>query len=224
MPDIAESLLGPGREDQAWKAIRQITGKDGANVGCGCLVYDPKIENTELSKYCIISSSKDILRENLPEYHILFERVSNPKKPHDILLRDIIKKDFFLGSGLILIFINGTSPQLRHHGSLHIKCSVLKHLPEISSPHEGRETFYYSEGKHCKYGETSGINSPGNAGSVANGCFLFESDGDRKFVVGIINCVNNAQGDISPIWLTSSSLEEIIHVGEFLVVEYMMVM
>ena len=227
MNRIIRSLLAPHRED-GWKAICQIKEKDGSNVGSGCLVYDPQMKNSELSKYCIISSTQVIVHENLPEYHIHFERESNSENPRDILLSDIIKKDIILGSGLVLIFIDATtSPQLHHRGCiLQRKCSVLKCLPEILSPHEGREKFCYI-GRECyKYDETSGIDSPENVGSVANGCVLFERDPESKRlnVVGVINCFNSGQEDISPIWLTSSSLEKVI--GEFLVVheECMMVM
>ncbi|XP_020605661.1 uncharacterized protein LOC110044453 [Orbicella faveolata] len=203
MSQIFGSLLASHREDEGWKAICQIKEKDGKTVGCGCLVYDPQINNAELSKYCIISSSKVILHENLPEYHILFERVSNSENPRDILLNDIIKKDFILGSGLVLIFIDGaTSPQLHHRGGiLQRECSVLKRLPEISSPHKGIEKFFYI-GREChKYDEKSGIDAPEKAGSVANGCVLFERNPESKKlnVVGVINCFNSGQEDISPL-------------------------
>ena len=217
-------LASHTREDEGWKAICQIQEKDGINVGCGCLVYDPQIEDAELSNYCIISSSKVIVHDNLAEYHILFERKSKSENPRDILLSDIIKKDIILGSGLVLIFIDETAPPLLHHprSILQRKCSVLKCLPEISSPQKGREKFCYI-GREChKYNETSGIDSPEKADSVANGCVLFERDQEesRKLnVVGVINRFNGGQEDISPIWLTSSSLEKII--GEFLVVECM---
>lgn len=226
MSQIFGPLLASQREDQGWKAICQIQGKDGNIVGCGCLVYDPQIKDPELSQYCIISSSKVILHEKLPEYHILFERISNSKNPRIILLSDIIKKDIILGSGLVLIFIDGTSsPQLRHRRCIlhrQCKCSVLKHLPGISSPHKGREKFCYTGRERHEYDETRGIDSPEKVGSVENGRVLFERDPESKKlkVVGIINnCLNSGQGDISPIWLTSSSLEKII--GEFLVVESM---
>ena len=226
MSQIYRSLLASHREDEGWKAICQIQDKDGNIVGCGCLVYDPQIQNAELSQYCIITSSKVILHENLPEYYILFERISNSKNPRNILLSDIIKKDIILGSGLVLIFIDGTSsPQLRHHRCIlhrECKCSVLNHLPEISSPHKGSEKFCYIGRERHEYDETRGIDFPEKAGSFANGCVLFERDPESKKlnVVGIINCFNSGQEDISPIWLTSSSLEKII--GEFLVVESMM--
>ena len=225
MNRIIESLLESHREDEGWKAICQVQEKDGNIVGCGCLVYDPQIQNAELSQYCIISSSEVILHENLPEYHILFERISNSKNPRNILLSDIIKKDIILGSGLVLIFIDETSsPQLRHRGCIlqrQRKCSVLKHLPGISSSHKGREKFYYIGRERHEYG-TRGIDSHEKVGSVENGCGLFERDPESKKlnVVGIISCFNSGQEDISPVWLTSSSLEEII--GEFLVVEIMM--
>ena len=209
MSQIFGSLLASHREDEGWKAICQIQEKDGINVGCGCLVYDPQIKNAELSKYCIISSSKVIVHENLAEYRVLFERKSNSENPRDILLSDIIKKDIILGSGLVLMFTDETtSPQM--------KC-----LPEISSPQKGREKFCYI-GREChKYNETSGIDSPEKADSVANGCVLFERDPESKklTVVGVINRFNSGQEDISPIWLTSLSLEKVI--GEFLVVECM---
>lgn len=224
MSRIFRALLASHREDEEWKAICQIKEDGNKIVGLGCLVYDPQINNAELSKYCIISSSKVILHENLPEYHILFERVSNSENPRDILLNDIIKKDFILGSGLVLIFIDGaTSPQVHHRGGiLQRECSVLKHVPEISLPHEGREKFYFIGRHRHKYDETSGIDSPEKVGSVDNGCVLFERDPESKKlnVVGVINCFNSGREDISPLWLTSSSLEEII--GEFLVVECMM--
>ena len=225
MSEIFGTLLASRPEDEGWKAICQIKEKDGNAVGCGCLVYDPRITNAELSKYCIISSSKVILHENLPEYHVLFERVSNSENPRDFLLSDITKKDIILGSGLVLIFINGdTSPQLHHRGCIfQSKCSLLKHLPEISSHRPNIDKFCYIGRKPHKYDETSGIDSPENAGSVADGCVLFERDPESQklYVVGVINCFNSGQGDFSPIWLRSSSLEEII--GEFLVVECMMV-
>ena len=222
MSRIFGSLLASQREDEGWKAICQIQGKDGNIVGCGCLVYDPKIQNAELSQYSIITSSKVILHENLPDYRILFERTSNSENPRNILLNDIIKKDIILGSGLVLMFIDETSsPQLRHRGCIlhrQRKCSVLKHLPEISSPHEGREKFCYIGRERHKYDEKRGFDSSERAASVPNGCVLFERDPESKKlnVVGIINCFNGGQEDISPIWLTSSSLEKIV--GEFLVV------
>ena len=222
MSQIFGSLLASHREDEGWKAICQIKEKDGNAVGCGCLVYDPQVKNAELSKHCIISSSKVILRENLPDCHILFERVSNFENPRDFLLSDITKKDIILGSGLVLIFIDGaTSPQLHHRrGILRRKCSVLKRLPEISSPHKRREKFFYIGRERHKYDETSGIDcSTENAGLVANGCVLFERNPLRK-KLSVVGVINSGQADISIIWLTSSSLEEII--GEFLVVECMM--
>ena len=226
MSHIFGPLLASHREDEGWKAICQIQEMDGNIVGCGCLVYDSKIKDPELSQYCIISSSKVILRENIPEYHILFERISNSKNPRNILLSYIIKKDIILGSGLVLIFIDGTSsPQLRHRRCIlqrQRKCSVLKHLPEISSPHKGREKFCYIGRERHNYDETRGIVFPEKAGSFANGCVLFERDPEIKKlnVVGIISCFNTGQEDISPIWLTSSSLEKII--GEFFIIESMM--
>jgi len=224
MSQIFRALLASHREDEGWKAICQIKEDGNKIVGYGCLVYDPQINNAELSKYCIISSSNVILHENLPQYRILFERVSNSENPRDSLLSDIIKKDIILGSGLVLIFIDGaTSPQLHHcRCVLQRKCSVLKHLPEISSPHKRIEKFCYIGRERHKYDETSGIDSPEKAGSVANGCVLFERDPESKklHVVGVINCLNSGQVDVSLIWLTSSSLQEIM--GEFLVVKCMM--
>ena len=226
MSQIFRSLLASHREEEGWKAICQIQDKDGNIVGCGCLVYDPQIQNAELSQYSIITSSKVILHENLPDYRILFERTSNSENPRNILLNDIIKKDIILGSGLVLMFIDATSStQLRHRGCIlqrQRKCSVLKHLPEISSRHEGREKFCYIGRERHKYDGTRVIDSAERAASVPNGCVLFEIDPESKKlnVVGIINCFNGGQEDISPIWLTSSSLEKII--GEYLVVESMM--
>jgi len=220
MTQIFESLLAPHREDK-WKVICQIK-EDGNTVGFGCLVYDPQIKNPELSKYCIISSSKVILPENVHRYCVRFERVSNSENPRDILLSDIIKKDgaVILSSGLVLVFIDRDTPQLHHRGCIFQKeCSVLKHLPEISSPSEGIDKFCYIGGKPYKYDETSGIDSPEKARSVTNGCVIFERDPESKKlkVVGVINCFNSGQEDFSPIWLKSSSLEKII--GEFVVVK-----
>lgn len=227
MDGIFEDLLGSRRKDKGLKAICKIK-KDDSNVRCGCLVYDPQIKNSELSKYCIISSSKDILLDNLPEYHVLFERISNSDSPRDFRLKDIIKKDIILGSGLVLIFIDGTSSQLYHHGCiLRRKCGVLKHLPEISSHHTEREKFCYGfGGNDYEYDHKTNEIVSDDSGSVPNGCVLFERDPDNQKlqVVGIINCFNSGEEENSPIWLTSSSLETIMCVGEFLVVECMMVM
>lgn len=223
MGEALDALFGPLRKHKGLKAICQIK-EDDRNVGCGCLV---QIKNSELSKYCIISSSEVILPENLPEYHVLFERVSNSDSPRDFRLKDIIKGNTILGSGLILIFIDETSSQLHRHGCIwRRKCSILKHLPEISSPDTNRKTFCYIEGKCYDYNhETNEIVSLDDSGSVLNGCVLFERGphNQKIQVVGIINCFNSGEEENSPIWLTSS-LEEIIRVGEFLVVECMMVM
>ena len=222
MGEALDALFGPLRKHKGLKAICQIK-EDDRNVGCGCLV---QIKNSELSKYCIISSSEVILPENLPEYHVLFERVSNSDSPRDFRLKDIIKGNKILGSGLILIFIDETSSQLHHRGCIwRRKCSILKHLPEISSPDTNRERFcsYFGGKRYDNDHETNGIVTlDDDSGSVPNGCVLFERDphNQKLRVVGIINCFNNREEEI---WLTSSILEE-IHEGEFLVVECMMVM
>lgn len=214
---MVEALLS--FQMKGWKAICQIT-KEGTNVGYGCLVYDPQMKNPKLSKYCIISSFSEVIQPvELPECHVLFKRVSNSDSPRDIQLRDIFKDSYSLSSGLVLIFIDGTtSSQLHHHGCLlRRKCSVLKHLPEISAHTKTKEKFYYDERVCMKYDEKSGIDSSKNAGFV-----LFEKDYEKLQVVGIVNCFNSGQEENSPIWLTSSSLEDII--GEFLVAECVMVM
>lgn len=206
------------KERKNRKAICQIVLNE-QNVGCGCLVYDP-----ELNKCCIITGSKAIPDKNLAgnEYHLLFERGSSPD-PRDIPLSDIVMKEtptcIFSGSGVVLIFIDSGSPQFHHgRGIFRRKCSVLKHLPKTASCDKEREQFCYVDNKRYQCVETNGVydlQAPGNAESITHGftSVLLECVGRKKLnAVGIIN---SEQGGISPIWLKSSSIREML--GEFLV-------
>lgn len=221
-PGYLEQLLQSNREGRNErrerknrKAICEIR-LNGQNVGCGCLVYDPLVENPELSKYCIITSSNVVSDENLADYHVLFERVSSPRNPRVILLNDITKKFFFLGSGVVLMFIKSNSPQLHHGcGILPRKCSILKHLPKLSSPSNESEQFCYIGSKRCKCVEAQGTHTlePEDVGSIPCGSVVLECVGESVNAVGVITSGDDKQVIISPIWL-KSSLQELL--GKFL--------
>lgn len=208
------------KERKNRKAICQIT-LNGKKVGCGCLVYDP-----DLSKYCVITGSKAIPDKNLAgkKYYLLFERGSSPD-PRAILLSDIVRKEpptcIFSGSGVVVIFIDSDSSQLHHGCSIfRKKCSVLKHPPKIASPDKDREQFCYVDNKRYKCVETNGmcaLQAPDNAESITHCCtsVLLECV-DRK-ELNAVGIINSEQGDISAIWLKSSSIQEML--GEFLVLE-----
>lgn len=225
MSEFIEQLLQPNREERQErrerknrKAICQIT-LNLQNVGCGCLVYDPLVEDPWLSKYCIITSNKVISDENLAgndQYHVLFERVSSSENLRSILLNDITKKIIILGSGVVLVFIDSTSPQLHHGcGILRKKCSVLKRLPKIASPGNESEQFCYIGNEQCKCRKTNGMYAleAEDVGSIPCGSILLERVGQDINAVGIISSVDQDQGNISPIWL-KSSLQELV--GKFL--------
>lgn len=202
------------------KAICQITLNE-ENVGCGCLIYDPRVENQKLSKYCIITSSKVISDENLAdnEYHVFFERESGSRR--DILLSDIVMKTeseacIFSGSGVVLIFINSGSQQLCHGcGPFHVKCSVLKLLPKIASPHKESEKFCYINSERYECVEDNGVYSlkaPGDGGSIPQNytSVVLECVGRKE--INAVGIITSEKGDISTTWL-KSSLEEML--GEF---------
>ncbi|XP_078349581.1 uncharacterized protein LOC144634481 isoform X2 [Oculina patagonica] len=221
MSEFIEQLLQPNREERQErrerknrKAICQIT-LNLQNVGCGCLVYDPLVEDPWLSKYCIITSNKVISDENLAgndQYHVLFERVSSSENLRSILLNDITKKIIILGSGVVLVFIDSTSPQLHHGcGILRKKCSVLKRLPKIASPGNESEQFCYIGNEQCKCRKTNGMYAleAEDVGSIPCGSILLECVGQDINAVGIISSVDQEQGNFSPIWL-KSSLQELV--------------
>lgn len=202
------------RERKNRKAICQVK-LNGENVGCGCLVYDPLVHNPELSKYCIITSSNVVSNENVAagyEYHVLFERASSSRNPRDIALNDITKKTIFLGSGVVLMFIDSTSPQLHHGcGILRRKCSILKHLPQVSSPSNDRKQFCYAGSKRYTPVETNGLYALKleQDESIPPGSVLLEGVGRNINAVGIINSniiqtADDEQVVISPVWLRSS--------------------
>lgn len=213
-------LVGKGKaEEKARLAVCKIAhGQDQGRAECGVLVYDPKVDNRELSKHCIITINEVV---NSIENKI-FEKgkykVTFRHKNKQFDLRNVTKV-VRNASGLALIFINPSCKELK-------KCSILSESSlSIAAPEHCSnsplicfiENQRYNvvkstgeNGEECVYvleadskTATSASDSPKE---IPHGTVILQYDADDNnlMAVGIFKVLHKEHMKISPIWFKSS--------------------
>lgn len=207
------------KAEKARLAVCKIAhGEDQGGAECGVLVYDPKVDDHELSKHCIITVNEVVnLIENKNfekgKYEVTFR---HKNKQFD--LQDVTKV-VRNASGLVLIFINSSCKGLK-------KCSILSEsCLSIAVPDHSLKSslFCFIENQRYNVVESTGAN--GEEGvyvlepdsktarsacdspkEIPHGTVLLQYDADDKNVmaVGIFKVVNKEHLKISPIWFKSS--------------------
>lgn len=139
------------RERERRKALCKITRVDEAGdasvVGGGCLFCDQEAKTDGWSKYFILTSSKLIPKEkcDVEKYHVEFIKPKSKSKSKTLALSSIVKDNIHhVSSGLVVIFINTHSSELKGHLFKHRSSSILKDLePRIGCKQSETQFFFY---------------------------------------------------------------------------------
>lgn len=207
------------KAEKARLAVCKIAhGEDQGGAECGVLVYDPKVDDHELSKHCIITVNEVVnLIENKNfekgKYEVTFR---HKNKQFD--LQDVTKV-VRNASGLVLIFINSSCKGLKKCSILSESCLSIaapdhcSNSPLICFIENQRYNVVKSTGENgeeCVYvleadskTATSASDSPKE---IPHGTVILQYDaGDKNLMaVGIFKVVSKEHMKISPIWFKSS--------------------
>ena len=200
--------------------IKDIQRKQ--SIGCGVLVYDQNVEDSKLSKYIIITSSKVIQEDNFSVgvYEVKFIK-GTKEKTFD--LKKVTKSVRRVASGLVVIFIESSYSGLIHQGKT---CSILSKSPltmadydqiqrlfcYVESNGESRE--YVLKAASDKSDTSAKLTNPTD--KIPNGTVILQGADENVKAVGILNEVEDKCMVISPIWL-KASIAGIL--GELLVIK-----
>ena len=203
------------KAEKARFAVCKIAhGQDQGGAECGVLVYDPKVDDHELSKHCIITVNEVVnLIENKNfekgKYEVTFRHKNKQNKQFD--LQDVTKVVRNV-SGLVLIFINSSCKELK-------KCSILSEsCLSIAAPDHSSKCSLFcfienqrynvvestdENGEECVDVFKSASDSPKE---IPHGTVILQYDAHDKNVmaVGIFKVVSKEHLKISPIWFKSS--------------------
>lgn len=195
--------------------------KQGDLCGSGVLFNDPNVNDPELSKYCIITSSKVIENAAADTYRVEFSMSSKKSKGETFNLSDIKKevKSDASGLGLVMIFIHdrffkrkffklfkstisstGLTIERVHFGQDQQPfCFVAKQRCNIKIDSE-KNGKYLLEAAH----EASTQDAPPE--KLLNGTVILQGAEGNEKAVGIFNghVVDKTQVEIYPIWFEST--------------------
>ncbi|PFX30313.1 Titin [Stylophora pistillata] len=216
----SDSLARSERERR--KALCKITREDEAGgtctsvVGGGCLFYDPDVRTDGWSNYFILTSSKLIPKEKcgVKKYQVEFIKPKSKSKSKKYPLSSIQVKNniYHVSSGLVVIFIDSHSPELKGPLFKHGSSSVLKDLePRIGCKQNDTQFFFIGE-KRYEYVAGKVDWKDDNPPSAKENCstVLLEEVDKRLQAVGILNFEDNEEHQPVPVWWKNLNVEELL--------------